>query len=619
MDQGLGHVLTMDLSILDPDSPLIAWSPPGNFKVDGEVPYAVRILAYRELWAQVLSLLHACECYEDILDDPESFDQFWYSVRQGRSPYSTQYHEPSTESLALAADHLMVTCLDKVPNNLTVVCIHWAASQVITHLDSACYSTADVQDEHSQYLADLNGLLERLRIEPIIPDDAPYVYPTIKMHKCVDHDPMIAHDCPIIARKITADVSSYHTWLGKLTSAILGPVKEAILKHRHDLQQSFEGQHGYQLRFYYWITAWQTVPLNLPSTVPSRLRLINSDVKQCFDNIPLLGDDGLLHVITAPITEAYDYDGNDIYVALDADDNVLGSKSKFAANTPWTPPGGAVSQWVPITLALALEIIQLYLTSLFVKVGHTLARQVLGIPMGGSPSSHFLDLYLDHYEYRWARAVAGLAAYNPTQAYRLANAMRYFYRYADDTMAIVPDWFINLMSPTTTRDPDSTQWIYPLLDSDGNTILEFEIEGSLTCTITFLCLTITLGPAKRGRNSDSFRTSTYTPYSKATKFHFGIHQLTHWHSFTLKSVKLAAFKTLMAYAILGSTQAEAATEYLYRVCDTLRNNCYPKRVIQEMWERAVESHLYDVPCRLSMSECLPDIADAVRYYITALS
>ena len=253
------------------------------------------------------------------------------------------------------------------------------------------------------------------------------------------------------------------------------------------------------------------------------------------------------------------------------------------------------------------------------KVGHTLARQVLGIPMGGSPSSHFLDLYLDHYEYRWARAVAGLAAYNPTQAYRLANAMRYFYRYADDTMAIVPDWFISLMSPTTTRDPDSTQWIYPLLDSDGNTILEFEIEGSLTCTITFLCLTITLGPAKRGRNSDSFRTITYTPYSKATKFHFGIHQLTHWHSFTLKSVKLAAFKTLMAYAILGSTQAEAATEYLYRVCDTLRNNCYPKRVIQEMWERAVESHLYDVPCRLSMSECLPDIADAVRYYITALS
>ena len=156
----------MDLSILDHDSPLLAWSPPGNFKVAGVVPYAVRILAYRELWAQVLSLLHACECYEDILDDPKSFDQFWYSVQQGCSPYSAQYHEPSTASLALAADPLMVKCLDKVPNNLTVVCIHWAASQVITHLDSACYSTAGVQDEHSQYL-------ERLRIDLIIPDDAP--------------------------------------------------------------------------------------------------------------------------------------------------------------------------------------------------------------------------------------------------------------------------------------------------------------------------------------------------------------------------------------------------------------------------------------------------------------
>ena len=48
------------------------------------------------------------------------------------------------------------------------------------------------------------------------------------MHKCADHDPMVAHACPIIARKITADVSSYHTWLGKLTSAILSPVQEAI-------------------------------------------------------------------------------------------------------------------------------------------------------------------------------------------------------------------------------------------------------------------------------------------------------------------------------------------------------------------------------------------------------
>ena len=89
MDHGLDHVLTMDLSILDHDSPLLAWSPPGNFKVAGAVPYAVRTLAY-------LSLLHACECCEDILDDPTSFDQFWYSVQQGRSPYSAQYHEPST-------------------------------------------------------------------------------------------------------------------------------------------------------------------------------------------------------------------------------------------------------------------------------------------------------------------------------------------------------------------------------------------------------------------------------------------------------------------------------------------------------------------------------------------
>jgi hypothetical protein len=618
MDHGLGHVFTMDLAILDPDSPLLAWSPPGNFKVVGDVPYAARILAYRELWAQVCDLIHAHGCYEDALDDATSFDQFWYSLQKGRPPYSAQYSTPSAESLAHAGEHLMVTCIDKVPSHLTVVCKHWAAEQVITHLDSPCYSKVDVESELSHYLDALDGLLERLRVEPIIPDTAPYVYPSIKVHKCVDHDPMVPHECLITARKITADVKSYHTWLGKITSAILSPVKTAITEHRHDLQLSFEAQYGYELRFLYWITAWQTVPLNLPTTVPSRLRLINCDVKQCFDNIPLEGDDGLLNIVAHPITEAYDYTGNNIYIALDADDNVLDDKSKFAATQPWTPYGRSRARWIMISLDEALEIIQLYLTSLFVMVGTTLTRQVLGIPMGGSPSSHFLDLYLDHYEYRWARAVEGLAALKPARARRLAGAMRHFYRYADDTMGIVPEWYISLMTPTADRDPDSTSWIYPLIDSDGNTILEFEIEGALTCTINFLCLTIQLGSVKRGRSS-AYTTITYTPYSKATKFQFGIHRLTHWNSFTLKSVKRAAFKTLMAYAILGSTQATATTQYLKDVCDTLRHNCYPKRVILEMWEQAVHSHLYSVPCRQSLSASLPEVATAVHSYIAAMS
>ena len=196
-------------------------------------------------------------------------------------------------------------------------------------------------------------------------------------------------------------------------------------------------------------------------------------------------------------------------------------------------------------------------------------------------------------------------------------AMLHFFRYADDTMGTVPPWFISLMEPTAERDPASASWIYPLLHSDGSTILEFEIEGALTCSITFLCLTITLGSSKRPRHgAAALRSVSYTPYSKATKFQFGVHRLTHWRSFTMPSVKFSAFKTLMAYAILGSTTADGAIEYLCRVCDTLRDNSYPTRIILRMWDDAVQSHLYSTPCRLALSAHLPAIATAVRGFIT---
>ena len=426
-----------------------------------------------------------------------------------------------------------------------------------------------------------------------------------------------------MARKITADVSSYHTWLGQLTSAILGSVKHAILQHRYTLQQSFEEQYDFALRFYYWIDAWQSMRLNLPDTVTADLRLINCDVKQCLDNIPLDGPDGLLQVITHPIHEAYDYTQQDIYVAFDHDDSPIPKRHKFADTYPWTPPGGRAKQWIRIPRALALTIVHLYLTSLFVRVGPTLARQVLGIPMGGSPSSHYLDLYLDHYEYRWVRSVALLATQEPDTAYRFAMAMRYFFRYADDTMGIVPSWFITLVTPTALRDQASPRWIYPLLARDGTTILEFDIEGALTLSINFLCLNITLGSVKRQRripgnsSSPKYRHLTYKPYSKASKFQFGIHRLTHWYSFTTRPVQMAAFKTLMAYAILGSTQVTDSIEYLCTVCDVLRDNCYPRDVIARMWVQA-ESHLYSTPCRKTLSTQLPEVALAVQAYIAIM-
>ena len=144
MDHGLGHVLTMDLSILSHDIPLLASSPPGNFRVAPAVVRRDSRTAFYELMSQVIDLMETAQCYEAILSDDASFTLFMDSFERplpGKSCVpNPQYVLTSlTESPALSNQHLMVTCIDKVPNHLAVGCIHWAAKQVIDYLGSPCY------------------------------------------------------------------------------------------------------------------------------------------------------------------------------------------------------------------------------------------------------------------------------------------------------------------------------------------------------------------------------------------------------------------------------------------------------------------------------------------------
>ena len=536
VDLGIGHVCTMDLSAVLGDSALLALRPGGNFRLAPAYSYASHRDALLFIWQQAIDCTHAAQCYDAVLDHTDSFKLFYrmFKDRIPRSDYrSANYKAPSVEAIQHAQEHLMFTCIDKVNTHLIAVCIHWAALQVVTHLYSPCYSITGVTTEYETYVQQLAILFDNLGLSVHVPDCLPYVYPTIKMHKCADHDPLQPHECGITTRKITADVNSSHTWLGCITSAILGVVKQAILEHRHQLQTDFESQHGFTLRFFYWVTSWQTVALNLPTRVNRSHRFINCDVKKCFDNIPLQGPDGLLQIITHPINEAYDFTLQSIYIALDQMDEVIPKSSCFATNMPWCGTDAKVRKWLKITRSTAHKLIQLYLTTMFVSVGSVLARQTMGIPMGGSPSSHLLDLYLDHYEYRWARTINVLTQTNMMLARQWAEAMQYFFRYADDAMGIVPPWLLQLMVPTRDRPTTSHTWLYPLLDAEGNTILEFDIEDALVFTINFLCLTLTIQQGDRQRNTHN-RTIVVQPYTKAIKFNFELSRLTHWHSYTTR-------------------------------------------------------------------------------------
>jgi hypothetical protein len=233
--------------------------------------------------------------------------------------------------------------------------------------------------------------------------------------------------------------------------------------------------------------------------------------------------------------------------------------------------------------------------------------------MGGAPCSFFLDLYLDHYEYDWALRVARLATLEPLQAAALASAMEHFYRYADDTMGLVPCWFLDLLSPECPRDPTTTDWIYPLRDTDGKkTIMEFEIENALTWSIHFLCMTITIEPSPHSVHAPNW--IHLTPYNKKSEFNFPYPRFTHWHSRTAIAVKLSVYKSMLQYALLCSTSTKAITAYLEDLTRALCNNRFPFLSVVHMWEDAAET-LHGIPTKDYIAVDLENIYHHIHSYI----
>jgi len=409
----------------------------------------------------------------------------------------------------------------------------------------------------------------------------------------MDHDPQMQHNCTLGWRTVAAAVDTHLDWHASLVSNILSAVSTAILGHRTQLEEQFVRDHAFRLRFSYRIDSWHALVFNFPETAPPSWRLFSCDAKQVFDNVPHDTEDGLRTTIPAAIREAFEFrEGCNLYVPVDAADDLVG-RARFARGPP--PPEAShrkTARYIQIDCALAIAIVLAYLDVLYVKVGDCMSRMIHGIPTGGSPCSYFLDLHLDFYEYGWACRVAALVLIDPRQAQALATAMLNFFRYADDTCGIVPPWFMSLFNPETPRDPHCTNWIYPLRNAEGETILEFEIENALTLSIDFLCVTISMEIYK----AEAEAWIRLQPYNKTDKFNFEFPRFTHWYSNTPRSVKGSVYKSMLQYALLCSTSTQAIIQYVEKLTRVLQWNKYPRNFVQCMWREAEEA-LFSIPVK----------------------
>ena len=286
---------------------------------------------------------------------------------------------------------------------------------------------------HMAWMQDIATVLD---VHPTVRDRYAALYPTVKAHKCMMHDPATLHECSLAYRFITSACGVSSSWFGKVVATILAATKLTVDSRRGSLEADFCLTYGFRLRHRFGISSWQSIPLSLPSHVHSSSTVITGDLKKCFENIPLTGPDGLDRACHAHIAEAYEHaHGKHLYVPVD-DTMAPCGKARFAYGAP--PTFGRVDRYLCFPLALATSVVVQYSQTTIIGAGQYLLLQLLGIPMGGPPCSLFCDLYLDHYEYGLICRITDACSHHLPRAKYYAKLLEHYYRYCDDVFALAP-------------------------------------------------------------------------------------------------------------------------------------------------------------------------------------
>ena len=81
---------------------------------------------------------------------------------------------------------------------------------------------------------------------------------------------------------------------------------------------------------------------------------------------------------------------------------------------------------------------------------------------------------------------------------------------------------------------------------------------------------------------------------------------------------MAAFKTMLPYAVMCSTSVESSSAFLKVVVERLKDNDYPRMVVVDMWDEAVTSMLFQLPCRFNLHSELGALPGLVTRQIELL-
>lgn len=349
--------------------------------------------------------------------------------------------------------HLYCSGLDKAANNACFVCIRHIRLQALERLSGPDFTPCMGKSTWKLPTQVLDEVTEELR--SILPESLPqynalpYLMATYKHHKAK-------------YRWLTNAFHTVFSNIALLLTITSNEVLESFKIWAHSTERSYKNFLNVKTSMFWLVDSIIDTTLNLPEKITD---VFVADITQCYESIPLEGDNNLLDAIAFIVNTAYKQAATNhpkadtlLWIRIGQDGS--------PANAKWGTRAPNYGNWFPLTSHRLLRLHSWLMSNCHVTLGDRVWVQKSGIPMGFSCSPIWCNMYLLAYE---AKFIIRLAKLGKTD---LMIRFQSAFRYIDDLFLINVGNPRDFLSPQELCSYNNPYWIYPL------TVLQIKEETS---------------------------------------------------------------------------------------------------------------------------------------------
>ena len=338
--------------------------------------------------------------------------------------------------------HFFIAGVDKASNNVSFMCIRHLQFQAYQRLMGDDFEPCKHGTNWLLPTAILDSVKEKLTLLILeIPHSfnaLPFLMANYKQHK----------------QKYRWLTNAFQTIFSHSASLLTIATMEVLEKFKVWCKKTKDGYSNFlqvNTSLYWIVDSALQVTLNLP---PELSDIFVADVTQCYESIPLQGEDNLLNALKFVLAkgfkeaEAQHFKSNNrLWIRVAA--NGTPGAAKWCTSQP-------KGSWFEMPLHRLLALHEWLMTNCHVVLGDRVWLQTKGIPMGFSCSPLWCNIYLLSYEVRFIQRLQALGRVD------IMKQFRYVFRYIDDICWLNVGNPMDFLSPTQPRTDTNPFWIYPL-------------------------------------------------------------------------------------------------------------------------------------------------------------